>query len=77
MLLATRALRLGATLTTIHTVFANEADAAFGLPEGVQSYAILPIGYPMGNFGPVRRADLSEVVFGSRWGEGWAGIGKR
>ena len=77
MLLAARALGLGATLTTTHTVFANEADAAFGLPEGVQSYAILPIGYPMGNFGPVRRNPLSEVVFGSRWGEEWPGIGKR
>ena len=77
MLLAARALGLGATLTTVHTVFANEADAVFGLPEGVQSYAILPVGYPMGNFGPVRRTALSEVVFGSRWGEGWAGIGKR
>jgi nitroreductase len=77
MLLAARALGLGATLTTIHTIFANETDAAFGLPEGIQSYAILPIGYPMGNFGPVRRTALSEVVFGSRWGEGWAGIGKR
>jgi nitroreductase len=71
MLLAARAVGLGATLTTIHTIFAKEADAAFGLPEGIQSYAILPMGYPMGNFGPVRRTALSDVVFGSRWGERW------
>ena len=72
MLLAARAVGLGATLTTIHTIFAEEADAAFGLPEGNQSYAILPMGYPMANFGPVRRTSLTEVVYGSRWGATWA-----
>ena len=52
MLLAARALGLGATLTTLHVMFEKEADAAFGLPEGIQLYAILPMGYPMGNFRP-------------------------
>ena len=49
MLLATRALGLGSTLTTRHLLYEKEAEAAMGLPEGVHSYAILPIGYPMGN----------------------------
>jgi nitroreductase len=31
------------------------APAALGLPPGVRSYALLPIGYPMGRFGLVRR----------------------
>jgi len=35
----------------------------------VHSYAILPIGYPEGRFGPVRRAPLDDVVFQDRWGE--------
>ena len=47
---------------------AAEADAAMGLPEGVHSYAILPIGYPMGKFGPVGRTKLSDVVFAEKWG---------
>jgi nitroreductase len=55
MLLAARALGLGATLTTLYLQFEKEAEAAFGLPPGVHSYALLPIGYPMGRFGPVRR----------------------
>jgi nitroreductase len=73
MLLAARALGLGSTLTTRHMMFAAEADAAFGLPEGVHSYAILPLGYPMGKFGPVGRGKLEDVVFADRWGMPYGG----
>ena len=69
MLLAARALGLASTLTTRHTMFATDADAALGLPPGVNSYAILPIGWPMGNFGPVGRAPLAQVVFEGVWGK--------
>ena len=69
MLLAARALGLGATLTTRHMIYADESDEALGLPPGVRSYAILPIGYPMGNFGPVGRGDLGDFVYQDRWGE--------
>jgi nitroreductase len=69
MLLAARALGLGATLTTLHLVFEKQAEAALGLPPGVHSYALLPIGYPMGRFGAVRRIALADVVYEDRWGE--------
>lgn len=69
MLLAARALGLGSTLTSRHLMHAKEVEEILGLPPGVYSYAILPIGYPMGNFGPVRRGPLSDVVFLDRWGE--------
>ncbi len=69
MLLAARALGLGATLTTRHTAHAKEVDALFGLPADAHSYAIIPLGYPLGRFGPTRRAPLEDVVFGDRWGE--------
>jgi nitroreductase len=75
MLLAARALGLGSTLTTRHLLYEAEAEAALGLPPGVHSYAILPIGYPMGRFGPVGRGPLEEIVFGERWGEPWSGLG--
>jgi nitroreductase len=68
MLLAARALGLGATLTTRHLLHDKETEAALGLPPGVHSYAILPIGYPMGNFGPVGRGPLAEIVYEDRWG---------
>ena len=44
MLLATRALGLGTTLTTRHTGYGKEVDAIFGLPSG---------GWPRGRFGPL------------------------
>ena len=74
MVLAARALGLGTTLTTRHLLYEKEAEAALGLPRGVHSYAILPIGYPMGKFGPVKRAPLSEVVYQDRWGEPYRAV---
>jgi len=73
MLLAARALGLGATLTTRHLLYEKETEAALGLPPGVHSYAIIPIGYPMGKFGPVRRGPLADVVYQDRWGQAWSG----
>jgi nitroreductase len=66
MLLAARALGLGATLTTLYLQFEREAEAALGLPPNVHSYALLPIGYPMGRFGPVRvsRSPMSSTKIG-------------
>jgi nitroreductase len=69
MLLAARALGLGATLTTLYLNFEKESEAALGLPPDVHSYALLPIGYPMGRFGPVRRIALANVVYEDQWGQ--------
>jgi nitroreductase len=74
MLLAARALGLGATLTTRHLLHEKEAEAALGLPPGVHSYAIIPIGYPMGKFGPVGRGPLAEIVYEDRWGNPYKGV---
>jgi nitroreductase len=73
MLLAARALGLGATLTTLYLAFEKEVEAALGLPADWHSYALIPIGYPLGRFGPVRRVALAEVVFEDRWGQGPSG----
>jgi nitroreductase len=69
MLLAARALGLGTTLTTLYLNFEKESEAALGLPPDVHSYALLPIGYPMGRFGPVRRIALADVVYEDQWGQ--------
>lgn len=69
MLLTARALGLGSTLTSRHLRHEKEVEEILGLPPGVHSYAILPIGYPMGNFGPVRRGPLADVVYQDHWGE--------
>jgi len=74
MLLAARALGLGATLTTRHLIHEKETEAALGLPPNVHSYAIIPIGYPLGKFGPVGRRPLGDIVFGDRWGQPYSGL---
>jgi nitroreductase len=71
MLLAARALGLGATLTTRHLFYAKEVEAIFGLPPNVHSFAILPVGYPMGKFGPVGRGTLDDFVYRDRWGQAY------
>jgi nitroreductase len=74
MLLTARALGLGATLTTRHLLFEKETEAALGLPANAHSYAIIPIGYPMGKFGPLGRRPLADIVFADRWGEAYKGL---
>ena len=57
VLLACRAVGLGASLTTIHTTFGEECDRWLGLPEGCPSCAMLPIGWPAIPYRrPVRRS---------------------
>jgi nitroreductase len=74
VLLAARALGLGATLTTLYLNFEKEVEAALNLPADVHSYALLPIGYPIGRFGPVRRVPLADVVYEDRWGCPMSGL---
>ncbi len=74
MLLAIRALGLGSTLTTRHLIHEREAEAALGLPPGVHSYAILPVGYPMGKFGQVGRGKLADIVFLDKWQQAYPAV---
>ena len=74
MLLTARALGLGATLTTRHLLFEKETEAALGLPANAHSYAILPIGYPLGKFGPVKRGPLADIVSLDRWNAPYPGL---
>ena len=62
------------TLTTRHTGYGKECDDAMGIPAGFKSYAILPIGWPMGNFGSLGRGPLSEVVYLDDWGKAYPGL---
>jgi len=69
VLLAARALGLGATFTCRHLMYRAEVDEAFGLPANASAMAIIPIGYPEGSFGPVRRGPIDDVVYLDRWGQ--------
>ena len=69
ILLACRAVGLGASLTTLHRSFGEECDAWLGLPETCPSCALLPIGWPRGRFGRPPRRSVDELLFWERYEE--------
>lgn len=73
ILLACRALGLGAVMTTNHIRCEGEVRAVLGIPEDVDTFALIPIGWPIDPFGPLTRRPLSEVVHTDRWGAAWPG----
>lgn len=73
VILACRAFGLGTTITTNHIRCEDEVKAVLGVPDDVQTFALMPIGYPLDAFGPVVRRPVAEVVHADRWGRGWPG----
>lgn len=67
LLLAARALGLGAVLTTPHFFVPGAFEQILGIPKHVTLAAIIPIGYPVGNFGPVKRPPATAVVSWDRY----------
>jgi nitroreductase len=73
IILACRALGLGTLITTNHIRCEDEVKALLGIPDEVATYALMPIGYPRGKFGPLARRPVGEVAYADRWGEMWPG----
>lgn len=69
ILLACRAVGLGAALTTMHQVFEQELAERLAIPEDYGVVVTIPIGYPLGRFGPVSRRPASEVTYFEHWGQ--------
>jgi nitroreductase len=69
LLLAARALGLGSTLTTIHRNNESAVKAILGIPEDVHTFAIIPLGYPLGRWGEAPRKPVAEVAYRDRWQE--------
>lgn len=67
VLLACRAVGLGASLTTVHRTFAAEIDAYLGLPPDRPSCALLPIGWPRGRHGRPPRRSVDSCLFWERF----------
>jgi nitroreductase len=68
ILLGCRAVGLGAALTTMHQVFEDELVEHFEIPDEYGVVVTIPIGYPVGRFGPVQRRPAQEVTWFDRWG---------
>ncbi len=67
VLLACRAVGLGASLTTIHTAFGTEVDAWLGLPPNCPTCAMLPIGWPLVPYRRPARRPVDNCLFFERW----------
>jgi nitroreductase len=67
LLLTARALGLGATLTTFHLALEGQFKRVLGIPRAVDTFAVVPVGWPLGRFGPVRRRPAAEATHWERW----------
>ncbi|MCX5203097.1 nitroreductase family protein [Streptomyces sp. NBC_00237] len=67
MLLAARGLGLAANVTIWHLMLEGEWKKVLGIPDGMNTFAVIPVGWPMGKFGPVSRKPVSEVLHRDRW----------
>jgi nitroreductase len=69
LMLAARALGLGTTLTTLHKLHEDEVKSLLGIPEQVETMALIPIGWPEGRFGAPMRLPVEKVVYWEKWDE--------
>ena len=67
ILLACRAVGLGAALTTMHQVFEEELHAYFEIPVEFGVVVTIPIGWPMGKFGAVTRIPAEQKTHRNKW----------
>jgi nitroreductase len=67
LLLCARTLGLGAVITTWHLCLEQEFKQVLGIPRRVKTFALIPVGWPRGRFGPVRRRPAAEVIRYDRW----------
>ena len=69
LLLAARALELGAAPTTLALNDRKAVADVLNLPDSMAAYALIPVGYPLGTFGPVTRKPLEEILRFDRWSD--------
>jgi nitroreductase len=62
LLLAARARGLGACPTTLPLNDRAVAKEVLGLPDAVEPFCLIPIGWPMGVFGPVTRRPIDHIL---------------
>ncbi len=63
----TPALGLGATPTTFALADRAKAKDVLNLPAAIEPFCVIPVGYPLGKFGPVTRRPLTEILRWDRW----------
>jgi nitroreductase len=69
LLLAARAMGLGASLITLPLLSTTLARRAMGLPISVHPTCVVPLGWPRGRYGPTTRRPVGDVVHLDRYGD--------
>jgi len=69
LMLAARALGLGTTLTTIHRCNEEKVKALLAIPEDVNTFCMIPVGYPLGRWAEAPRRPVRELAYWDAWGE--------
>ena len=69
LLLAARAVGLGASLITLPLWSVTSARSILGLPLSVTPACIVPLGWPRGRYGPTTRRPVGDVVHLDRFGQ--------
>ncbi|MCX2983444.1 nitroreductase family protein [Halieaceae bacterium IMCC14734] len=69
LLLTARSLGLGAAPTTLALGDTAAVAKILNLPENMTAYALIPVGYPLGKFGPVSRKPLTKIMRFDRWSD--------
>lgn len=69
LLLAARAMGLGASLITLPLWSMTSVRRTLGLPLTVQPACVVPLGWPQGRYGPTTRRPVGDVVHLERFGE--------
>jgi nitroreductase len=67
LMLAARAIGLGTVLTTLHRRRKARIHEILGIPDDIESAAIIPLGWPDREYGPNRRPSLEQFVMRNRW----------
>ena len=69
LLLTARELGVGSVPTTLAFLGDQRDDAreVLGLPDHILPMVLVPLGWPTGNFGPIRRRPLDEVLHWDRY----------
>ncbi|QYG91934.1 nitroreductase [Iamia sp. SCSIO 61187] len=67
LFLAGRALGLGTTLTTVHRFKEDEVRTVLDIPADVNTWAMIPVGYPTGRWGEPKRRPVEDVTYWDTW----------
>lgn len=68
LLLAARAVGLGAGFISLPLWRLGKLRRILGLPRGVTPVGVIPLGWPRGKYGPNTRLPVGEVTHIDRWG---------